>query len=323
MQFFPGTSYEADVGLSRSKTGIHSETICSGGEVDEEYLATVEGCHIINGDLTIKGWESEFVRSASSHEIWSQISAAGRRYCFHSSGLCTLQLTVQSWILIDNWWITMVLIPHVGQDHAFTLPSALTFLASLWMTAFSLWPYLHFPEPPPHLENLHTVKRINGSLHIRNTTGLGNFDHLPELREVTVPEGNNCMLLTFHVVFIPIRRQLFSKLDHSISATAIEIVHNRGLTEIHMPNLQKVSCEADMRIVITNNPGLGMKDAMVNKWYSLADGKHHTRILYEDKTTIWDGNTYKSVNRTSKSFYESSSEIMELPLLLVNNERKL
>ncbi|RCN45616.1 receptor L domain protein, partial [Ancylostoma caninum] len=156
------------------KYGRNLETICSGGVVDEEYLATVEGCQTINGDLHIDGWE----------------------------------------------------------------------------------------KPPSHLDNLQTVTRINGSLHIRNTTGLGVFDYLGALKEVTVPKGKN--------------------------TTAIEIVNNRGLTEIQIPFLERVSSENFMRIVITDNPALGMKESMAQKLYYLADGKHHTRIYYKDKTTFWD-----------------------------------
>ncbi|KAL6732871.1 hypothetical protein Aduo_003585 [Ancylostoma duodenale] len=155
-------------------TTPNCETICSGGVVDEEYLATVEGCQVIDGDLNIDGWE----------------------------------------------------------------------------------------KPPSHLDNLQTVTRINGSLHIRNTTGLGVFDYFGALKEVTVPKGKN--------------------------ATAIEIVNNRGLTEIQIPYLERISSENSMRIVITDNPALGMKESMAQKLYDLADGKRHTRIHYKDKTTFWD-----------------------------------
>ncbi|KAL6732631.1 hypothetical protein Aduo_003372 [Ancylostoma duodenale] len=155
-------------------TSPNCETTCSGGEVDEEYLATVGGCQIINGDLNIDGWE----------------------------------------------------------------------------------------RSPPHLDNLQSVTRIKGSLRIRNTTGLGIFDHLAALKEVTVPKGNN--------------------------STAIEIVKNRGLTEIQIPYLERVSSENSMRIVITDNPELGMKESMAEKLYELANGKQYTRIQYKNKTTFWD-----------------------------------
>ncbi|EYC23063.1 hypothetical protein Y032_0016g3106 [Ancylostoma ceylanicum] len=156
-------------------TNPNCETTCSGGDVDEEYLATVDGCQTIDGDLTIEGWE----------------------------------------------------------------------------------------KPLPNLDNLQSVTRINGSLFIRNTTGLGNFDYFGALKEITVPKGKN--------------------------ATAIEIVHNRGLTELQLPHLERVSSENTMRIIITDNKELGMKEATALKLYALASGREHTRIQYQDRTTLWDG----------------------------------
>ncbi|KAK6726566.1 hypothetical protein RB195_004723 [Necator americanus] len=134
--------------LIDQSTNFNCETICSGGLVDEEYLATVRGCQVINGNLTIEGWE----------------------------------------------------------------------------------------KPPPHLNNLRTVRRINGSLQIKNTSDLGDFYYLEELREITVPEESD--------------------------AEAIEIVFNRGLTNLELTKLEKVST---------------------------TDGKKHTRIQYKDSTTILDG----------------------------------
>ncbi|CAJ0595889.1 unnamed protein product [Cylicocyclus nassatus] len=172
------------------------ETTCSGGVVNDQYLATLEGCQVINGSLVIQDWN----------------------------------------------------------------------------------------RPPANLINLKNVQRIYGSLRVANTSGLKNFDYFHDLREIIVPSGNN--------------------------GSAIEIVSNPGLSKLTLPRLRALKSESDLKIIISDNPDLTMKQASVNKLYQLAQGKKHTRIQYKDSTTFFDA-------LTSRKWYLLISIMVVLILILV------
>ncbi|KAK5983136.1 Receptor L domain protein, partial [Trichostrongylus colubriformis] len=151
------------------------EVVCQGGIVDHRYLATVDGCKTINGNLVFQNL-------------------------------------------------------HYSNDY--------------------------------QLDNLYSIKRIDGSLRIHNTYGLGHFNALENLKEVAVPPGE--------------------------SGPAIEIIENTGLTSLEFPHLSKIKSSDNVKIIIVKNPYLTMKKALVEKMYKMAHGKQHTKIEFTDSSTLAD-----------------------------------
>ncbi|KAK6039821.1 receptor L domain protein, partial [Cooperia oncophora] len=87
------------------------------------------------------------------------------------------------------------------------------------------------------LEDLSSIERINGSLLISDCPGLGRFDALRGLKEVTVPAGRQ--------------------------GPAIMIEGNPGLSSLDFPELSKIESSDDIKIRIVRNPSLTMKKALV------------------------------------------------------------
>ncbi|KAK6725572.1 hypothetical protein RB195_004097 [Necator americanus] len=119
---------------------------------------------------------------------------------------------------------------------------------------------------PKNVDNLRSVRQINGSLRIANTSNLGTFDYFSNLEEVgSTSEG-----------------------DDLESVPAVEVIGNEALDAFKLPLLKKVHSTNPNKIVIIENPSLGMKRSEVLHYYEVADGPNHVLLEYRDTTTFLD-----------------------------------
>ncbi|EYC30840.1 hypothetical protein Y032_0004g1801 [Ancylostoma ceylanicum] len=118
---------------------------------------------------------------------------------------------------------------------------------------------------PNYVEHLSSIRRINGSLRITNTTNLGNFDYFSNLEEVGVVASDS---------------------DYR---PAIEVIGNEELTSLVLPHLRNVfSVHTSTVIIIKENPQLGMKKAEAERFYEAAHGRKYVVLEYKDTTTFID-----------------------------------
>ncbi|VDP02546.1 unnamed protein product [Heligmosomoides polygyrus] len=69
---------------------------------------------------------------------------------------------------------------------------------------------------------------------------------------------------------------------------AIQISGNSGLKSLRFPNLRKIESPDDIKIIIVNNPKLGMRRRDVEKMYILAAGPQHAIIEFSDTSSMYD-----------------------------------
>ncbi|RCN44216.1 hypothetical protein ANCCAN_09799, partial [Ancylostoma caninum] len=112
---------------------------------------------------------------------------------------------------------------------------------------------------------LSSIRRINGSLRITNTTHLGEFHYFPNLEEVGILESS------------------------SGHRPAIEVTRNEELTSLILPSLRNVfAVNTSTVIIIKENPQLGMKKAEAERYYEAAHGREYVVLEFEDTTTFID-----------------------------------